>query len=208
MSAPYTYSFVLSVKSNLMSTKLSKEEKVKIFEDAAKYPYLEVGYNNELDEIYSTDQSLQAGVGRIVRDVAEHPESYNISQDKVDIVMELVKERRSAGPTPAERTFSHKKIQKEMEKGIEEIVTGNRNKLSAVLSKKIDNLLRDDDQLKNTSLTQLSTAFGIMFDKSQLLQGKATDHIAFQGKIDGDMSPEDAIEAVVKMREANIDKNT
>lgn len=191
----------------MSKAKLTKKDKLKIFNDAAKYSYLDVGRVNDLEEWYSSDASMRAAVGRIVRDVGEHPESYGISSDKVKMVKEIIDERKQSGKNQAAKVYEKKKVEAYMDKPIEEIVTSNRNKLSAIMNKKADMLLKDEKQLKETSLSQLSTAFGVMFDKGQILRGEATEHIAFQGNISQDMDPNEAIEAVVKMRESNVEQN-
>ena len=55
--------------------------------------------------------------------------------------------------------------------------------------------------LNQQSLPALTTAFAILFDKSQIIKGEATEHVAVMGKIDSDIKPEQAIDMVLKMRE-------
>jgi hypothetical protein len=186
---------------------LSDREKVRIFNEAAKNSYLEVGYNNDLDEYYSSDASIRTTVGRIVREVSDHPSSYNISEDKAKMVKELIEGRKKSGRTDSVKNYSKKKVQQHMEKPLQEIVEGNRDMLSAVMHKKLRSLLKNNSELKDTSLSQISGAFSVMFDKSQIMLGKATENIAIQGNIDKDMEPEDAIDTVVKMRDKHVESN-
>jgi predicted DNA-binding WGR domain protein len=183
---------------------LTKRDKVKIFNDAAKYSYLETGYNNDMDKFYSSDASIRTTVGRIVAEVMEHHESFDISEDKVKMVRELIDERSKSGNTKPAKIYNNKKIEEYLDKPLMEVVSGNRDMLSAVLQKKLRFLMNNDKDLKNTSLSQISSAFDTMFDKSQILQGRATENISFQGTISSDMDPDEAIKAVVKMRESNV----
>lgn len=186
---------------------LSDREKVRIFNEAAKNSYLEVGYNNDLDEYYSSDASIRTTVGKIVREVSDHPSSYDISEDKAKMVKELIKGRKKSGRTDSVKNYNKKKVQQHMEKPLQEIVEGNRDMLSAVMHKKLRSLLKNNSELKDTSLSQISGAFSVMFDKSQIMLGKATENIAIQGNIDKDMEPEDAIDTVVKMRDKHVESN-
>ena len=42
------------------------------------------------------------------------------------------------------------------------------------------------------------------FDKSQIVRGQATEHIAMKAKITKDLSPTERLELVMKYREKNI----
>ena len=54
----------------------------------------------------------------------------------------------------------------------------------------------------------LATTVGILFDKGQIIQGEATENVAVLAKIKSDMSPEEMMDAVLKMREIHqVDKD-
>lgn len=85
-----------------------------------------------------------------------------------------------------------------------QVVIEGRNKAAMLIHKKLDLLNRNKKALDAVSLTQLTTAFGILFDKGQIIQGQATENIAVMSKISNDMSPEDTLNAILRMREAEI----
>lgn len=90
-----------------------------------------------------------------------------------------------------------------------QIVVGGRNKAAMLLHKKFDMINSNKQMLKETSLSQLGTVFGILFDKSQILQGQATENISVLSRnIADDLTPEDSLNMILKMREQNtLDKN-
>jgi hypothetical protein len=82
-----------------------------------------------------------------------------------------------------------------------------RNMTSQVLKMKLHQLLTDPDQLTKTNLVHLTTAFGTLVDKAQLLSGLATEHIAVSAKIDINISSDEAISQLNKMREKFNESN-
>lgn len=88
-----------------------------------------------------------------------------------------------------------------------ELAKQTRNRAVQLLDKKLAMLNEDDEELKKVNLTTLATTFGILFDKSQLAAGLATENIAIQAKIDINMSPDAAIRELNKMREKFSEEN-
>lgn len=83
-----------------------------------------------------------------------------------------------------------------------------RNMTSQVLKMKLHQLLTDPDALNKTNLVHLTTAFGTLVDKAQLLSGLATEHIAVSAKIDINISSDEAITQLNKMREKFNEDNS
>lgn len=87
------------------------------------------------------------------------------------------------------------------------VIIGGRNKAAMLLHKKFDLINKSKKQLEDVSLSQLGTVFGILFDKSQILQGQATENIAVMSKkYDEAMTPEATLDAILKLREDEIAK--
>lgn len=186
---------------------LSDKEKVKLFRDAATANYKEVGYENDLDEWYANDRSMANAIGRIVNDVIDHPGDYGVSEDEVRIVERAIEKRKVAAPSKQPKSYDKKKFEQLMNRPFDELILEGRKKAYALINKKMDNMLRSKSELDDTSLSQMTTSFGILFDKAQVLQGQATDHIAFQGEIKEDIDPDEAIEKVQNIREARVEKS-
>lgn len=75
-----------------------------------------------------------------------------------------------------------------------------RNLALGVLENALVNLMNDPEQLAKTNIATLATVFGIMYDKTQLMQGLSTQNIAINAKIDVNMDSDKAIEELNKMR--------
>lgn len=88
-----------------------------------------------------------------------------------------------------------------------ELAKETRNTTLQILNKKLMMLNNDPEQLSKINLATLATAFGIMFDKNQLMDGMATQNINIHQKIDITMSSEDAIKELNKYREGYSEDN-
>ena len=77
-----------------------------------------------------------------------------------------------------------------------------------LLNKKLRMLDEDDDALMKMSMKDLATAFGILFDKAQLAQGLSTENIAIHTKIDVNLSSEEALDELTRLREAITQQNS
>jgi hypothetical protein len=82
-----------------------------------------------------------------------------------------------------------------------ELAKETRNTTLVALQQAIQNILADPEKLAKTNIVHLATVFGIMTEKSQLLSGLATEHIAIHAKIDVNMPSEKALEELNRMRE-------
>ena len=83
-----------------------------------------------------------------------------------------------------------------------------RNRAVSLLNKKLRLLEQDEEALMKLSMKDLSTAFGILFDKAQLAQGLSTENIAIHTKIDINMTSDKALEELNKMREQYVESNS
>lgn len=82
-----------------------------------------------------------------------------------------------------------------------ELAKETRNTTLTALNLAIQGILSDPEKLAKTNIVQLATVFGIMTEKSQLLSGLATEHIAIHAKIDVNMTADSALAELNKMRE-------
>lgn len=107
---------------------------------------------------------------------------------------------RRRGKEPAPRT-TNQELRKVTNANLVEMATDSRNLVAEVLMKKLLSLLEDDEELKKTNLVHMTTAFGTLVDKVQLLNGLSTENIAIHAKIDINMSSDEAMKELNKMRE-------
>lgn len=89
-----------------------------------------------------------------------------------------------------------------------EMAKDTRNKAVELLNKRLSLMAEDDEELSKIRLTELATVFGILFDKAQLASGLATENIAIHTKIDVNISSDQAIDELNKMREKFTKENS
>ena len=185
---------------------LTDEKKGIIFRKLAEMPLYETGVAFGLDKHYKDAKSVKSKVHRIYQEVQKDPARYFVSQDVVDTISGIVSSRNPQGqgrplnPTLRETT----EVVSADENDVSKLVLSGRAKAFKLLHKKLDQVGRNKKSLEAVSLAQLTTTAAILFDKGQIISGQATENVAILAKIDSNMSPDDALAAVLGMREQNI----
>jgi len=161
---------------------------------------------------------MKSAVARIYNQVKNDPEKYFINQDTYNRVLDAVEERKTAGLTPFKSNKPEDVVEEPItirEKreiinpdDIKGLILGGRNKAAKLIYEKLDRIGKSKKLLDNVSLGEMAKVVGILVDKGQILQGQSTENIAVLSKnIDSNLTPEEAIEAVLKMREMQQAKN-
>jgi len=103
-------------------------------------------------------------------------------------------------------------------KGKQELMTMSTNEMVAMakdtrnitlqaLQMKMQSLIDNPEELAKVNIATLATAFGIMFDKGQLMDGMATQNIAIHKQIDVNMTAKDALAELDIMRQTYTEEN-
>lgn len=186
---------------------LTDEKKGIIFRMLAEKPLYETGLSFGLDKYYPTATAVKSKVHRIYQEVQKHPDRYMISQDLVDTIVGIVSHRNPEGKGFNAHAPSLREVQEAKaadENDISKLVLAGRAKAFNLLHKKLDMVGRNKKSLGEVSLAQLTTTAAILFDKGQIVQGQATENISVLAKIDDNISPADAMKAILAMRDQNI----
>lgn len=165
----------------------------------------EVGYEYKFDTVYPNRDKIRTAVSNIKTKVQNNLEDYKefgVTPEVVDLV-KVASESRSI--MPVDRRQAMQKL--EIDSDIVAVVVKGRDTVFNLMNKKLDIIAKSKKELKKISLKELGVAGGILFDKAQILRGEATENIAVMAKIDKNMSPDDALQAVSKIRENNSVKN-
>lgn len=182
-------------------SKIPDDVKGEMFKSLATKSYAEVAVDFKIDIHYSDQAAYRNAVYRIANEVRKDPEKYGITEDVLKIVEEAM-ENRKANPhatKPAEKQdyalidFTDARA----------VAIGSRNKVAELLHKKMDMINSNKKELEKISLVQLTTAYGTLFDKAQIMQGQATENISLKARITKDMTPEESLEQLLKMREVS-----
>jgi len=195
----------LDIQSYQTGADLLRGEAGRIFLHLEDKPFIEVAYLFGLDRYFSTEPSMRGAITRAFNLVLDNPESYDIPSEKAAFIQGVVSQRAIMKPVATTlREEADAKELKDMNLG--ETVLESRNLATRLVRRKLDHLDRNPKALKEMSLKELIGAFHILFDKGQIIQGAATEHIAILSNISSDMSPDEALGAVMKMREQMIVK--
>lgn len=115
--------------------------------------------------------------------------------------------RRSGGNEPGAKKKTGQEVRIISNQELMDLSRDSRNLAMQVVNKKLLALDNDPEQLAKINIATLATAFGILFDKHQLMNGLATENVAIHQKIDINMSSDKALEELNKMREKYAESN-
>lgn len=172
-----------------------------IFKMLGEKTMYETGIEFEFDKHYKDSRAVNNAVYNIYKKVLVNPEKYGVLPATVDSVKAIVSSRTIATNKP--ETTLREKIDTEGNTDFKDLVLSGRKKAFQLLNMKMDRIARSKKGIDDVNITALAQTFGILFDKSQIISGEATENIAVLAKIDRNMSAEDAMSAILNMREAN-----
>lgn len=116
----------------------------------------------------------------------------------------LMQRRRGKVPT---KKLTNQEIRALETETMVELAKGTRDLTLDILGKKLLLIMNDEEQMSKVNLATLATVFGIMYDKTQLMQGLSTQNVAINAKVDVNMRSDEAIAELNKMREKFRDNN-
>lgn len=180
---------------------ISDDKKAGMFRMLSLKSMYETGVEFGLDKHYRSVSGVKSAVRKIYNEVRQDPQKYFLQQDTVDLVVAVVDTRKNLipqNPTLKEQADAIDNVD------IKTLIMEGRRKAFKLLSAKMDRLMRSKKSIDEANLASMGTVFGILFDKGQIIQGEATENVAIMGKIKTDMTPEEALDTVLKMRESNL----
>ena len=179
---------------------ITDEQKAGMFRLLATKTFYDVGVEFGFDKHYKTPTSVKGAVYRAYQEVRANPEKFSVHPDTASLVVAAVSNRSIAIPT--KKTIAE---QNEDTRGIEELLLSNRDLANRLVHKKLVALDASKKALRNESVVSLGKIFGILFDKSQIIRGQATEHVSHLSKIDvSGLTPEATINLVLAMRESQM----
>lgn len=191
----------LDIPSYPTGAALLRAEAGKIFLQMEDKGNIEVAYLFGLDRYFSTESSMRSAVTRAYNLVLENPIGFNVPTEKAAYIQGIVTSRQIMRKP---ETLREAKEIEEMD--ISKVVLTTRNLTAKLIQTKLEYLDEHPRALQEESLANLVKVFSGLFDKGQIIQGAATEHIAVMSKIDDRMSPEEAMKAIMQMREQFISK--
>ena len=174
---------------------LTDDQKRAIFKALANNSQVKVGLDFGLDRHYKGNVGVMNAVSRIYKEVKEDFNRFLITPEVAELVELGMKDRfqrRHSGIVPlTDPNVSEK-----------DLVLEAKRKAWVLLNQKLDYLAKNKKAFRNESIMSLAKLAGIVFDKSQIVRGEATEHIALKAKIDPNITSQEAIEQLLRYREA------
>jgi hypothetical protein len=181
---------------------LSDEQKGLVYRLFVDHSFIAAARELGWDAHFKTTRAMQNAMHRIFTEVKADPERYGLSKDLGETIAKTVTGRRIS-PVKIGQPTVREQQEVLANQDIKELIITGRKKSYDLLHKKMDRIMSSKKRLDEVSLSTLAQTFGIIFDKAQIIQGQATENVALMAKIDPNMSPDDALSAVLKMREFN-----
>jgi hypothetical protein len=186
-----------------MAIKLTPERKHAIFKSLANKTLLDVGMEFGFDKHFQDKMGIRQAVNRVYKEVLVEPDVYGISEDVVKFVQDAMAARKSITTKKQDESPLPTGIDKNDIKGM---LTSGRDKAMVLMHKKLDRLGTSRKMLDKENIATLAKVVGILFDKSQIVQGEATEHIAVLSKVDDNLTPEQRMNMLVKLREKIVEE--
>lgn len=187
----------LPLKSYPSGVALLEAECARIFLNLEDHSSAEVAYMFGLDRFYSTIASMRGAVSKAYNMVLDNPLKFDIPLDKAGYIQGIVESRTIARQDP--ETVRELEELKKMDIG--GLVMENRDTAARLVRKKLAYLESNPRALKEEKLKDLVYVLGHLFDKGQIISGQATEHIAFMSNLPEKMNPDEALKAILAMRE-------
>lgn len=157
-----------------------------------------------IDKYFDKKTDINNFMYKFFLEAKTDPAMVGLHPDTMLEVDEAMKKRSIGNKEVIDYDNATEKLSNIKEADIKDIVIMGRNKASILIDKKMTYLMKNKKALEKESLVNLAKVFGIYFDKSQIVQGQATENIAVMAKIGDDLTPEQAMEALLKNREKTM----
>lgn len=177
---------------------ISELQKRAIFKALATKSQFLVGKDFDFNKYYESKSGIINQVNKIYMEVKESPEKFAISQEVLDMVEKAMQARKSTHTNPQLVMIDPAKVSER------DLVLGARTKAWALLNRKLDYLEKNKGAFRNESIMSIAKVAGIVFDKAQITNGEATEHISLKAKINENITPGEALEALLKTREGML----
>lgn len=179
---------------------MTQEVEADIFRHLAYKSAYETGLEFKLDQSYKDAKAIRNAVTAIYNKIKKNPDKWGVNGEVLNLVKDAMANRQIV-----QARNNIPIAEKEIETGdIKVLVTGVRDKTWRLIDRKLQRASKSNKKLDAIGLRELGTLAGIAFDKAQIISGQATENIALMGKIEGNINPQDALDLVLRMREATV----
>lgn len=168
-----------------------------MFKTLASKSFYSTGLDFGLDKHYDTRPKIVSAVQGVYKEVSADPNRFAVSEETIGLVEQGLKSRKGFNQASI---LDDKEIESLDER---KLVLGSKNKAWMLLNRKLDYLLKNKKAFRNESIQKLAWVAGLTFDKSQIVDGKATETISILSKVKEGITASEAMAEIMKVREAN-----
>lgn len=188
----------VALPSYKTANELLEDQGGNIFRALEDKSFSAVAYEYGLDRYMKTESSMRNAIYRVYNTVLENPSKYGIQPDKAVMIQKIV----------SARSFKKEPdtLRGERESGLDinRILLDSRDVAAKLVLKKLDYLDRHPKELKEMKLRDLAGVLATLFDKGQIAEGRATEHISVLSNINVNMSADEALQAIFGLRETIV----
>ena len=167
-----------------------------MFKALANKSQYQVGVDFGMGDRFNNNVKIVNFVNSVYKEVLADPEKFVITPDVKEMVEKGMEARRSTGIN------ARREIELTNDIDEKDIVLLTKKKTFVLLNRKLDYLYKNPRAFRNESLMSLAKVAGILFDKSQIMKGEATEHIAIRAKVNENITLEEATQQLLKFRES------
>jgi hypothetical protein len=178
---------------------LIEGEAGKIYLALEEKTFLEVAYIFGLDRFFSNESSMKSAITRAYNLVLDNPEKFGIPSERAAFIHGVVASRNINKKPETLREDKEVKA-----KDLSTELLSARDLATSLVKRKLEYLDKNPKALQEEKIKDLGWIMGVLFDKGQIIQGQATEHIAVLSKISDDMKPEEAMSELLNMRNQTI----
>lgn len=188
---------LVDIPSYPNAAKLIEAEAGRMFLHLEDKSNIEVAYLFGLDRYLKSEGSMRSGVTRAYNLVLDDPAHYDILPEKAAFIHGIVTSRILKKKDP--ETIREQEELAKMDIGA--LMLSTRDIAAKLVRRKLDYLNEHPQALRDEKLKDLGWLLGVLFDKGQIIQGAATEHIAVMSNLPEHIDPDEALKAIMQMRE-------
>ena len=182
-------------------TKLTDLQKKAIFRDLATVSKHQAGLRAGLDKYYKNRGSIITTVDNIMKEVRVDPDRFAVSQDVIEMVEKALKERGISRIKIVGQTLPVEAPERLEDLTMEQLVERGGKKALIGLNKSIDYSIKTKASIMKISPVAWGKVAGILFDKTRIVRGEATEHVVMKAQISEDLTASQKLDLILKMRE-------
>ena len=187
---------------------LSNKQKKEVVYDLEKLTYWQVAMKSGIDKYYKRKNSAIDFIRKVYLDVKSRPQSFGISQEKLEAVQKALDSRNlrlQRGEIMIKPNQTPEVPKDDLTTlDTKALVTRAKKSSWVLLNKKLDMIDKSPKALKMVQVGTLAQVAGIVFDKGQIAKGEATEHVLLRAKIDDSLTNEQKLELILSQREKII----